>query len=546
MSAKRKEKQYGFVHTATINGVEALPVTVEVSVSNGLPGTYIVGMADTAVSEARFRVRLALRAAGFDVPNKCIVINLAPSSVKKIGSGLDLPIALGILIASEQIPPELVEGRLCIGELSIDGTLRSVAGQLAYEKLAFDSGLALLTAPTVRGVYSAERHQHQCLYSLADLHCGEMYEVGSREHNQEQSHADYRDVAGNEYVKRALQIAAAGKHPIFLLGPPGSGKSMLASRLPTILPELREDERIESAMIYSVAGLPYDEILRGKQPFRAPHHSASRAGLLGGGTPPGPGEVTLAHNGVLFLDEMPEFGSSVLQMLRQPIESGYVSLARANKTLIFPARFLLVGAANPCPCGYYSDEQRVCKCSEAQVLNYQSRIGGPLMDRFDMVIHVRRSDPALVLATGKGMSSEIMRKRVSDARDFRDERERFSGNQLSSQDMLHGDNYDLNALDSALDSALDNDFRKQVDAVGFINNDKQTLGVGAKILASCMLSDTQISFLEKVATKYQLSGRGIMRALSVARTIADLEMSMQVSNEHLLEAIGFRFENGGF
>jgi magnesium chelatase family protein len=346
---------------------------------------------------------------------------------------------------------------------------------------------------------------------LADLHDDCFQEANTRENYPDLQEDDYRDVAGNDYAKRAMQIAAAGKHPLFLVGPPGSGKSMLASRLPTILPPLAESERIESAMIHSVAGLPYEDILQGRQPFRSPHHSASRAGLLGGGTPPGPGEVTLAHNGVLFLDEMPEFGSSVLQMLRQPIETGHVALARANRTLIFPANFLLVGAANPCPCGYYGDPQRSCKCSEAQISNYQGRIGGPLMDRFDMVVQVRRSNPAQVLATGQGMASNVMRETVIAAQAFRDERERFN----KSQETDPQDN-------------------------------TSATGVGARILASCKLSTEQQNFLEQIATRYQLSGRGIMRALSVARTIADLENLEQVSNEHLLEAISFRFENGGF
>jgi magnesium chelatase family protein len=551
------------VHTATISGVEAVPVTVEVSVGNGLPGTYIVGMADTAINEARFRVRLACRAAGFEVPNRCIVINLAPSSLRKSGSGLDLPIALGLLIATGQISPDMVAGRLCVGELSIDGSVHPVNGQLAYEHLAFESGLSLLTAPIPRGVYPAKRHEHLCLSSLADLYDGALQPARPREVDGGIATADFCDVAGNDFVKRALQIAAVGKHAILLLGPPGSGKSMLASRLPSILPPLSDSERIESAMIHSVAGLPYEEILQGKQPFRAPHHSASRAGLLGGGNPLGPGEVTLAHNGVLFLDEMPEFGSSLLQLLRQPIENGYVALARANRTLVFPADFLLVGAANPCPCGYYGDPQRACKCSEAQISNYQGRIGGPIMDRFDMAVQVRRSDPAQVLATGQGVASKPLRTAVLAARDFRQQRQvAQDAEALDAVDVANGEAFA--GVEKTVELAAAADVVKAVEAIktdagadcrprrSVASSAAQpmasarTLGNGMRMIASCRLGSTERRFIEQAATRYQLSGRGIMRALSVARTIADLEASERVNNDHLLEAVSFRFENGGF
>jgi magnesium chelatase family protein len=484
-------------------------------------------MADTAVSEARFRVKLALKAAGFDVPRSHVVVNLAPSSVRKSGSGFDLPIALGILIASGQIPASVVEGRLCVGELSIDGTLRAVQGHLAYERLAFEQGMAFLTAVSPRGVYGADRQQHICIDSLADLMSGTLYDPMEREQGEAAEDGDFCDVAGCDLVKRALQIAAAGEHPVLLVGPPGSGKSMLASRLPSILPKLGVDERVQSAMIHSVAGLPYNSILAGRQPFRAPHHSASRAGLLGGGNPPGPGEVSLAHNGVLFLDEMPEFGAAVLQMLRQPIESGFVSLARASGTLRFPARFLLVGAANPCPCGYHGDPERRCTCSEAQVINYQTRIGGPILDRFDMVVQVHRSDPAQVLATGKGSSSAELRAKVLKARDFAAVRK---ANMLA----------DCASGAPQSQAGMLGEKLRASEASG-----QAKVGSGARLLASCRLGRKELAFIEQIAGRYQLSGRGIMRALGVSRTIADLEACEDVSCEHLLEAVGYRFENGG-
>jgi len=514
------------VQTATILGVSAQPVQVEVSAGGGLPGIYIVGMPDTAINEARFRVRLALKAAGFKVGNEQLVVNLAPGSIRKTGSGFDLPIALGILIATGQLPQQAVDNLLCVGELSIDGSLRSSVGLLAYEKLAYDCGLGLLSGPCSQGVYPPQMHTHLCLQSLGQLKAGEFQNPDQESGNAALAPADFCDVAGNALVKRALQIAAAGRHAIFLVGPPGSGKSMLASRLPSILPPLSEDERIESAMIHSVAGLPYESILQGHQPFRNPHHNASKAGLLGGGTPVGPGEVSLAHNGVLFLDEMPEFGSNVLQLLRQPIESGKVTLARANSTITLPASIMLVGAANPCPCGYYGDPHHSCRCSEQQIANYLSRIGGPLMDRFDMVVNVQRSDPELVLATGSGISSHELRLGVEQALAFRRRREAVQG-----QGQISADSPD------ALEARPDTGGGKGLAALE---------GAGSRLLASCELGSEQRRCLEDMSKRFMLSGRGIMRALAVSRTIADLEQSRQVQSEHLYEAVTFRFENGGF
>ena len=493
----RMAERMGFINTATIQGVEALPVTAEVSVGAGLPGISIVGMPDLAVQEARLRVRLALLAAGFEVPNRHMVVNLAPSSLKKIGSGFDLPIALGILVATGQIEPELIGERVCVGELSLDGSVRAVKGLLAYEKYAQESGYGLLTAPVEQGVYELNQHEHLCIESLANLHDASFSRPDKRNDPTVATDIDYAEIDGNDVAKRALQIAAAGPHGILLVGPPGSGKSMMAARLPTILPSLDENERIVSAMIHSVAGLPYDSILAGNQPFRAPHHSASQAGLLGGGSPASPGEVSLAHNGVLFLDEMPEFGSCVLQMLRQPIESGLVALARARGTVVFPARFLLVGAANPCPCGYYGDAQRSCRCTPAQITQYQGRIGGPLMDRFDLIVNVWRCDPAQVLRTGQGTNSATLREGVLRAREFQARRAEHSGT-----------------------------------------------GKGARLIVSCDLGKKELEYVETMARHYHLSGRGIMRALAVARTIADMEQRKAVSAEHLLEAVTFRADVG--
>ena len=517
-----REEQVGFVTTATIRGVDALPVTVEVSVGSGLPGIHIVGMPDTAIQEARQRVRQALKAARFEMRNRFVVVNLAPCSLKKIGSGFDLPIALAYLIATGQIDATLVKGRLCIGELSLDGSVKSVPGQLAYEKVAHSQGWGLLTGPTVSGVYPPDEQEHVVLRHLSDLRTANLVEPEQVLGAGASSNLDFADVAGNDLAKRALQIAAAGSHGLLMIGPPGSGKSMMASRLPTILPPLSEAECIESALIHSVAGLPFESILRGERPFRAPHHGASRAGIIGGGNPTGPGEVSFAHNGVLFLDELPEFGSSVLQLLRQPMEQHVITLARANGTVAFPARFMLVAASNPCPCGYYGDPKRSCTCTPAIISRYLGKVGGPLMDRIDIVVDVWRSDPAHVLDTGRGTSSAQLREGVMQARAFADwRRARDQARALTGEH--HG------KLDT----------KKRVD-IDTENNRAKPLGSGAALLASCQLGIKERSSLEIMAERYQLSGRGIMCALSVARTIADMEESERVLQEHLLEAVSFR------
>jgi magnesium chelatase family protein len=513
----RQEQQVGFVTTATIHGVEAVLVTVEVSVGSGLPGIHIVGMPDTAIQEAKQRVRQALKAACFEMRNRFVVVNLAPSSVKKVGSGFDLPIALAFLIATGQINPDVVKGRLCVGELSLDGSVRAVFGQLAFEHLARAQGWGLMTGPTVAGVFERQGQEHVCLEHLSDLRKARFVEPSPLRMKESDTGTDYSDVAGNDLAKRALQIAAAGSHALLMVGPPGSGKSMLASRLPSILPPLSEDERIESALIHSVAGLPFERVLQGERPFRAPHHGASRAGLIGGGNPTRAGEVSLAHNGVLFLDELPEFGSSVLQLLRQPMEQNIVTLARASGTVVFPARFMLVAASNPCPCGYFGDPKRSCTCTAPQINHYRGRVGGPLMDRIGITVDVWRSDAANVLNTGKGTTSAQLKEGVMSARAFaawrrvRDEEQGLSLEPLSVEDEAP------TALQSGSSSVPP-----------------------AALLASCRLGTKERASLEMMADRYQLSGRGIMCALGVARTIADMVECEKVNSDHLLEAVSFR------
>ncbi|NLG11042.1 MAG: AAA domain-containing protein [Coriobacteriaceae bacterium] len=423
----------------------------------------------------------------------------------------------------------------------MDGSVRPVRGLLAYERLAQDQGLGLLSAPIGRSTPGNFGQQQICLDNLSDLRFGKFSSPSVCDQHKSRPLIDYAEIAGNDLPKRALQIAAAGGHALMMIGPPGSGKSMLAARLSTILPDLSDGERQESAMIHSVAGMPYDDILAGRRPFRSPHHAASRAGLLGGGSPPMPGEVSLAHNGVLFLDEMPEFGGSTLQLLRQPIEQGRVSLARVGGTTIFPARFMLVAAANPCPCGYLGDPQHDCHCAQAQISRYQGRIGGPLMDRFDLVVDVWRSDPAQVLDTGKGSSSGQLRSAVLSARDFRDWRcsKRAIGS-ISEQGPTR-----INAA-QASQQVLDEVEKKTVgqsmnpsDRADEIIGTCQ-MGAGAELLEACSLGHKQRMLIEEVSRRYQLSGRGIMRTLAVARTIADLCQDETVNEEHILEAVTYR------
>ena len=487
------------IHSRAQSGIDAPPVQIEVHLSGGLPGMSIVGLPEAAVRESKDRVRAALLCAQFEMPARRITVNLAPADLPKEGSRFDLPIALGILLASGQLRTDALDEHEFFGELALNGALRGIPGVLSAVVAAGRCGRAALV-PSANATEAAWAGQGKViaadtLLAVCAHLSGEstLSPIETQRDDARPSLPDLADVRGQQHARRALEIAAAGGHHLLMVGPPGSGKSLLAQRLPGLLPPLDDVSATEAATLRSLALQPFD-LRQWRWPtFRAPHHTASAIALVGGGSPPRPGEISLAHHGVLFLDELPEWDRRVLEVLREPLENGRITISRAARQAEFPARFQLISAMNPCPCGWAGDPSGRCRCSHDLMLRYRSRISGPLLDRIDLMIDVPRLDAATLRRGSQGESSATVRARVLAARRIQDARGAINARLGSAELRQHG------ALDDACETLL-----------------------------------------QRTIDRLQMSARSADRVLRVARTIADLDGAAAIAQPHLAEALGLR------